>query len=372
MVIINGAGIAGLTLANALHIKGIPYLIIEKSSELSEVGAGIILQNNGIAILQHLELFKKLTGVYAQQMMLGSYGNVNKVDCEHSGMSCFATHRAELQNALLKRLLQQNIKLSTQITNVEKHEASYKVSLSNRESLEADYVVNAAGINSNLHSEPEFLNSGHWCWRAILNSKQPISNSGEFWFGDQRIGFAPINEHQVYLYHVMRLTKPSCSKIQVDLDLPSTEQRIRWIKSKGYQVPEINHMEFSNANWLSHPLIERQIHWGTDNIVAIGDAAHAMTPNLGQGAVLAMEDAMVLSNLIAEKTTNLAQAIKKHRHVRVKKMQTTSRQFGAIAHHPNELFTKLIAFLMSLAPMNMMVKQQVRWMNQFINSTTWK
>src|SRR5258706_9992552 len=73
--------------------------------------------------------------------------------------------------------------------------------------------------------------------------------------------------------------------------------------------------------------------WGQGRTVLIGDAAHAMTPNLGQGAAMAIEDAAVLPEVIASDAP--AEALRKIRHDRVAKVLQDSRRLGQMAHMEN-------------------------------------
>ena len=71
--------------------------------------------------------------------------------------------------------------------------------------------------------------------------------------------------------------------------------------------------------------------WGTRAAVLIGDAAHAMTPNLGQGASMAIEDAVVLAHCLRSRQDWFPTFVEA-RHQRVRWVQLTSRRLGRLLH----------------------------------------
>ncbi len=90
-----------------------------------------------------------------------------------------------------------------------------------------------------------------------------------------------------------------------------------------------------------------------------------MTPNLGQGAVISMEDAMELAELIASKTTSPAAALARLRHKRVSRVHRQSRMFGNIAHSDSRLAKGLKSLVFRALPMRRGVASQVAWMDTF-------
>jgi len=360
MVIINGAGIAGMTLANLLQASGVAYLLIEKAPKLEALGAGIILQNNGLAILEKLDVLRCLNGHDVNEMCVGYNRQIKVLEAQRMGMKCKVVHRADLQSALLSNIPTSNVRLNVCIKHFDIQGQNVHVNLSDGSTLLGSYLVDGSGINSHLFTQPKLFNSNHWCWRSIVNLRQPIARSGEYWFGKQRLGIAPISHTQAYVFHVIDMQKgESESSYPIDV-------RQRWIKQQIEVVDDIKQLDFDDAQWLSHPLLDRDINWGQGRLVAIGDAAHAMTPNLGQGAVLAMEDAFELAKLILKDDTNPAQTMRQNRHKRVKAVHKQSRYVGKIAHNEYWAFKIIKRVFFAFMPMSLAVKAQVKWMNQFI------
>lgn len=376
MIVINGAGIAGLTLANALLAKKLAFVIIEKHAEITELGAGIIIQNNGIAILKQLGLFNDFPHYRPEKMVLSRSGVGFEITPELHGLDNIVVHRADLARVLAKNIPTKNFIFNCSIDKLVKSTDGYHVYDTHGQVHQAEHVVNAAGLHSDLHAKAVINDCALWCWRTIVKTNAPIRQSGEFWFGQQRVGIAPLNDNELYLFHVIKHS----GKTQQQ---PSTAERLSWLKSKSSTLPFIKLLALDECTWLFHPLSDRAINWGEGELIAIGDAAHAMTPNLGQGAVLAMEDAMVLANIIADQHNKkshdgldfsepTAERLKKQRQQRVSAMHRNSRNFGWIAHIQNSLLSKTFLFFISILPTSLLIKAQLAWMNRFIQSNDWR
>lgn len=359
MVIINGAGIAGLTLANALHRQNIPFVVLEQAKELQAIGAGIALQNNGLAILDSLGLGGQPAARPLRQLGGGPANSFRVVDMASVGLRCQVVHRCDLQQRLLANLPKHTLNLNTAIAHHQVNADNISVTLTDGRILTGDYLINCAGIHSTLHAPAILRDSGQWCWRTVVSLTRPVTCFSEVWFGQQRLGIAPIDAHRAYLFHVIRLNPG-----QTPDDFP-TSDREQWIGEQHTVLTDITALTLPNKAWLSHPIMDRQIHWGQGRLVAIGDAAHAMTPNLGQGAVLAMEDAMELANLIAVKHSDPAQGLARLRHKRVARMHWQSWFFGKVAHAHNPIAQALKSLAFRLLPMQKNLQMQVAWMNAF-------
>jgi len=361
MILIAGAGIAGLTLANYLEQAEIPYQLLEQAEKLQVIGAGIMLQNNGLAILEDLGLAGEIRGAVPHSIGIAYRGKMAAAIPDKSGLNAMLVHRAELQRVLLQGIPAKKMRLNKGITSVQRNADETVLQLNDGGFVHGDVLVDAAGLYSNLHGEALLRDSGQWCWRAIVDLSLPISHFGEFWFDEQRVGIGAINDHQAYVFHV--LDQQSGRKAYGYRQ----NEREAWIRSKAKQHPDIAALKFEQVQWLSHSLQERTIHWGCGNTIAIGDAAHGMTPNLGQGAVLAMEDAVVLAQLIKAKTTDLSAALASRRDGRVRKMQKRSWATGKLAHNSSIISRVIKSAMFRVLPMNKAMRLQVDWMNEFIS-----
>ncbi len=366
MICINGAGIAGLTLANCLEKLGVDYFIIEKAEQLRAVGAGIILQQNGLAILKSLDLLTELKAADVEPLCIGSLGKLMYVG-QHKKNQIKAVHRGELQRLLLKNIDSSKIKLKQEVKSYKQSQDMVQVTLNSGEVKTCSLLIEASGINGNIHGHPVLEKTNQWCWRAIVPGKERVRRGVEHWFGKNRVGVFPISDidaqkNDYYIFQVLD------TKLEVDQTIE--QQRLTWLESIQEEVPELANLELSNVKWLSHGLQQRAINWGGGRVIAIGDAAHALTPNLGQGAVLAMEDAYCLANLIQSgvKMNELLTLFVKKRHKRVKLVKMQSLAAGKSAHlvHPVTVFLR--DFIVTSLPASVIQKQQKRFMDDFIDT----
>jgi 2-heptyl-3-hydroxy-4(1H)-quinolone synthase len=361
MVIILGAGIAGLTLANALQKSRQDYVVLERAEKLEPVGAGIILQNNGLAILEKLALRDCIQGSSPKTIALGLGSNPTQTDLLGTGLKALCVTRAELQRVLLLNIPKEKIHLSVDIAGVAQGSHSVVITERQGEIHRGRICVNAAGINSSFHTKPTLRKTDQHCWRALVETTKPLTIFGEYWYGHQRFGIGAVSDRQAYVFHVARITD------DLNADTYHTTDREAWLMSLVSDLPFLENVNFGQAEWLSHPLADREINWGNNRIVAIGDAAHAVTPNLGQGAVIAMEDAIVLARLLKNEQPNLVRSLIAARHRRVKTVQSRSWSAGQFAHSQHWL-VRGIKNLIPYLPSKLAVRLQVAWMNKFIKA----
>ncbi|WP_129124235.1 FAD-dependent monooxygenase [Veronia nyctiphanis] len=357
MIVIEGAGIAGLTLANCLEIQGIDYRVIEQASEIKPIGAGIAVQSNGLAILQALGLEQDVTGCNIEKMTLaGKYFRQELMP--DKGWKVKMVHRATLHHALLKNIPSSKLLLGAEISSHSSTEDSVTCHLADGSDLQGNCLVVASGIHTETHNKPYIRDSGQWCWRTVISGNAERNEGGEYWFDDFRIGVSHIGDGDYYIYQVAKTAQ------QI-----TEEQRLVFWQRDDVRA-RFPFLDVKKAVWLSHPLTERRIDWGQGNVVAIGDAAHALTPNMGQGAVLAMEDAYTLATLLntdySTDWNTLAEQLSALRHQRVKGIQQQSWLFGMLAHWSNPITVLLRDIAMRLSPTDAVLRQQITFFDRFI------
>ena len=339
-----GAGIGGLTTALAFEQRGIDYQIFEKAPILNEVGAGIWLAPNALQVLEHLEVLDevKRSGNSIDRITLGlaelTILSDNYQDSIKSifGYSTIAIHRAELQNILFSKIPSRKIHLGKGFSSFEKlSEGKTRIYFEDNSEIETCFLIGADGINSKIRKQlfpnSEIRYSGQTCWRGVANYKldNHFGNRGIELWGDQvRFGMSKIGHDKVYWFAVA-LDKAN------QKDISPTKENLLG--------------KFSNFHPLCNQLIDATVeseiirndindlrslkNWHKSRICLIGDAAHATTPNLGQGGAQAIEDAYYLSNLIDKQSEdNIFDLFQSIREEKVKSIVNQSWMTGKMAH----------------------------------------
>jgi 2-polyprenyl-6-methoxyphenol hydroxylase-like FAD-dependent oxidoreductase len=347
MVGIVGGGIAGLTLALALEKLDVDYQLFEKAETLNEVGAGIWLAPNALQVLSWLAVLYdvRLLGNEIDQMsitdkLMNPFNTASQEWIkEKFGYSTYAIHRAKLQTLLYKRIPPAKIKLGYSFTEVQKIKGrnTANIVFENGEEIETDCLIGADGIHSKIRSQifPKSMirYSGQTCWRGISNIKLPndLQHQGfELWGEEIRFGFSRISENQVYWFAVCK-SPPQMEDVTENL----LERLFDMYKDYNPLVCRIitnTPIDKILRNDIND--LERLPKWYNNLVCLIGDAAHATTPNMGQGGAQAIEDAYFLSHYIMTKES-YPQAFEKFQQKRTKKIKgivNQSWQMGQLAH----------------------------------------
>lgn len=371
-VIIQGAGIAGLTLAAALQKKGIEFLLIEKAAEIRAVGAGIVLGSNALLELAKILELPKLTslGLPLQELrILDARGQSlmstpSRID--ESAPEALGIHRHAIHSTLLAELPSQKIRLGVEVQSFTQVDRHLSIELSDGTRLEADYLIGADGLRSAVRTklfedqyQPQF--TGYTCWRAVLEYSLPEPRVAlELWGTGRRFGIVPISSTEVYVFATLNVSREAYEKRETDLPAKELLERFSGFSPL---VRDIWRSAVSRGKLIHNDLEELPRHaWGYDRVILIGDAAHAMTPNLGQGAAMGIEDATCLATLLAERAgvenTVLRQLVSL-RHSRVEWIAKKSRELGRIGQMENTVGIWARNRALKLTP-NFMVRENTR------------
>ncbi|MCU0344042.1 MAG: FAD-dependent monooxygenase [Ignavibacterium sp.] len=359
-ILINGGGIAGLTAAIALRKLGIETEVFESAQEIKPVGAGLVIQSNAIKALEYLGIeddIIKSANPINQLAILNEEGGVIKNQKPASNnrelFSGLAIHRHSLHQ-ILKSYLLENILF----TNKKAISFSYKdekviLHFENGSTAEGDFLIGADGINSNIrlqllpHSKMRY--AGYFCWRSIIENTNPkITEATETWGSNGRFGIVPINGNKIYWYATVNSDQFDV-KIK-HYSLKNLREHFDNYHSLVRQILE----KSSDDNLIKNPIcdIKPLNQFAFDKILLIGDAAHATTPNLGQGACQAIEDVMILHQEIAS-GKGIPSAFRSFERRRVEKTKfiiETSRKLGAIGQIENKFLISLRNIIFKLTP----------------------
>jgi 2-polyprenyl-6-methoxyphenol hydroxylase-like FAD-dependent oxidoreductase len=365
-VAIIGGGITGLTTAIALKKLNINFKVFEKSPVLNEVGAGIWLQSNSLKVFDWLGVGEKVrnAGIFLDRAEITNPDLKplrifrQNVLAQANENSIISIHRARLQKILYEALPDKTIEMGKEYKSHEVKNGKVLIKF-NEGSFESDLLVGADGINSKVRklmfpfSATRY--SGQTSWRGVARMKLKGSNNTarESWGKGIRFGFTPVSEEEVYWFAVA--IRPEKQK-----DNPNElkNELIKMYDSFDPVVIELIHNTPHNKIIRTDISdLHRLDSWHLSKACLIGDAAHATTPNLGQGAGQGIEDAFYISKILSENpdTAKAFILFEKERRNKVDYIVNTSWNLGKMAHHP--FGQRILKLTLKLMPEKLAVHQ---------------
>lgn len=348
MIDIVGGGIGGLTTAIGLEHRGLPYRIFEQSKELKAVGAGIILGNNAMQVFRHFNLDKQIanigTEIEAMNITDSKLRVLSKIDLrkyeKKYQLKNIAIHRGKLQELLLNEIQSNVLLLDHKLSSISSDENHAVLHFQNQKSVDSGLTIGADGIYSkvreSINPNDVIRPTNQICWRGVAYCE--VSNKydhelNEAWGYGQRFGFVKIAENTIYWYALLVNVSKEISKTELADNFEEFDPVVREIIDSTEEL-SIHSSLIEDVKPMST--------WFKKRIVLLGDAAHAATPNLGQGAGQAIEDAFVLSHCLYKH--DQAEALSQFQKLRKKKVDMVvkvSRQIGQISHVQNKLVSNL-------------------------------
>ena len=300
-VLIVGGGIGGLCLAAALRRRDIASEIVEREPAWTTVGAGISFYPNGVRALRQLGLDDAVVSAGAvihRVRTCDREGNVvNEIPGERwPGIGqTFAIHRASLQRILLQAVGDTPLHMGTTVESLHDRGDVVDITLTNGRSLNAGLVVGADGIRSRVRElgvgrlAPRYV--GQMYWRGAVDTE--LVDTATMLFGKDRfVALLPLGSGVTYV------------ALQQHSPEPFGDASLDRFADFGGPTPGAIEALRGDPNLHFGPAeeIERD-EWRSGRVMLIGDAAHACSPTLAQGGSLAIEDAIVLAELLASTTT---------------------------------------------------------------------
>ncbi len=340
-VLIVGGGLGGLSLGIALRKANIEAEIVEIHEEFNVYGVGIIQQANALRALDAL-------GVADETMRRGSpYGKVKM--CAPTGfsfaeignppMAHYPIHngisRKLLHDILYEAAVKNGVVFRMGLTVSELENEGTRVGVKFTDGTEGSYqlVVGADGANSKVRSlifgdyKPEYIGSSVWRYAF---KRHPDLETGYMFMGKRtKLGLIPMTADTMYMFVV--------SAEGADNPIIPQAEMVDRLKAyvREYPAPMVQDIveqitDNDKVNYRPLETLMMTEPWYKNRVVLIGDAAHTTIPQLGSGAALAIEDAVVLAELLAtdDSVDNILKNYMTRRYDRCKTIVDVSNQLA--------------------------------------------
>jgi 3-hydroxybenzoate 6-monooxygenase len=354
-VLIAGGGIGGLAAALGLAQKGIRSILLEKASQLGEIGAGIQLGPNAFHAFDYLGVGEAARGmaVYIDQLRLMdalTAEEITHVDLGDAFRARFrnpyaVVHRGDLHGVFLRACESHeliDLRVSSEVAGYEQDGSSVTARLTNGERVTGRLLIGADGLWSNVRKQvvadgPPLV-SGHTTYRSVIPTEQMPEdlrwNAATLWAGPKcHIVHYPLSGWKVFnlvvTYH-NDAPEPVAGK-------PVSDEEV--MQGFGHVHERAREIIRHGRNWRLWVLCDRDPveRWVDGRVALLGDAAHPMLQYFAQGACQAMEDAVCLSHMLAAHDDHAAafEAYRAQRFLRTAKVQLMSRAIGEHIYHPS-------------------------------------
>jgi salicylate hydroxylase len=339
-IAIVGGGLAGLATVQALRSVGIEADVYEAAPALGEIGAAVNTSPQAVKALQAIGVGETIAavahrsrGIYTRNMQTGEFLEFNDryKAAERYGAPYYTFHRADLLDALAGGLDRDTIHLGHRLIGLEEQSDRVALAFANGARVEAEFVIGADGVRSvvrqALYGDDNPTYTGQMVWRTLLQGSDVPAEVLEPMGHTQWVG--PGCHFIAYYIRGGRM-----------VNVVTQEDTDKWVE-EGWSIrgdPDEMRLSFPDpeprlatllglvtecSKWglFARPLTR---NWGRGRVQLIGDAAHAMLPNAGQGACQAFEDAYILARWL-EACRDPVEAFAHFRRIRIPRVHGVQR-----------------------------------------------
>lgn len=371
-VIIIGGGVGGLCTAIALQKIGIEATVYERAGTFGDVGSGLSLWANAISALRrlgpadgviaagakiHHGQIRTRTGKILAQT---GPGELEKMFGEPS----IVIHRTALHQVLLDALPPETVRTGATCTGLEQDREGVTAYFAGGRQARADVIVGADGVRSAIRRQLfpaiELRYAGYTAWRGVVQTGDEIALgiTSESWGCGNRFGILRLDAERVYWFATAN-SAPGKTY--------GAEERKSLLQGifQEWHHPVAHLIEQTPAASILHNDIydvQPMARWSKGRVTLLGDAAHPTTPNMGQGACMAIESADVLAQCLSQNDdveTALAE-YERRRRPRTARITNQSWQIGRVGQLENGLACTLRNALFRLMPAGILKGQMAR------------
>jgi 2-polyprenyl-6-methoxyphenol hydroxylase-like FAD-dependent oxidoreductase len=314
-VIVVGGGIAGLSAAIGLRRTGHDVIVLERAPRIDPVGAGLTLFANAMSALDRLGMRDGVAarGAPAKRSAILTWEGRELTEVPADLLEgTIAIHRADLQRELAAAAGE--VRLGAKITAVEQHDDGVVARGADGREERGDLLIGADGLSSVIRSaiadaRPRY--AGYTAWRGVSPVPVEPGRLTESWGVGERFGLVDIERGRTYWF----ATKNAPER---EPDEPQGRKAEILRRFSGWHEPIAAVVEAADESAILRNdvyYLEPLPSWSDGRVVLVGDAAHATTPGVGQGAAQAIEDAVVLADRVA-RSGDLATALADYEAIR--------------------------------------------------------
>ena len=348
--LIIGGGIGGVSTAVALRRVGIDAVVFEQADALREIGAGLTVWTNAVKALRKLGAGDSMlaSGSIVERFEARNWRGEVLVETPFGelgrklGAPNVIIHRAELLRGLTKLMDERSVHCHARCVGFGQNSRSVTACFADGRKAEGDLLIGADGLHSvirtKLFGESKPRYAGYTCWRGLaqfVHEEFPTGYSFETWGPGRRFSIHHCGLGRVFWYATKNLPE----------GMPAAKaghqaEVLEWFREWHAPIPEVIKATESSAI-LRNDIVDRKPvkRWGQHRVTLLGDAAHPTTPNLGQGACQAMEDAVVLASCLRA-ASDVPAALRSYEALRMARSANITNQswlIGKICQWENPL-----------------------------------
>jgi 2-polyprenyl-6-methoxyphenol hydroxylase-like FAD-dependent oxidoreductase len=300
-VVVAGGGIGGLSAAIALRRAGHQVVVLERAPKIAAVGAGITLFGNAMSALEQLGVREAVIarGAAATRSAILAFSGRQLTELPSDLLEgTVAIHRADLHAVLAE--VAEDVRVDHEVVALEQHDRGVVVRTASGAEETCDLLVGADGVNSVVRyaiADTRARYAGYMAWRGVAPVAVEAGRLTESWGVGERFGLVDIGHGRTYWFATKNAAEaeaeePAARKAEILRRFSHWHEPIAAVIAA---TPDDTILR--NAVYYLEPLPR----WSKGRIVLLGDAAHATTPGVGQGAAQAIEDAVVLGAQLARR-----------------------------------------------------------------------
>ena len=368
-VLIIGGGIGGLSAAVALRRVGIAARVFERAPEIREVGAGVTIWSNAVKALRCLGLEQQFRSLGSEMRRINfrspSGRLISSTDVEEVSRACgapsVALHRADLQRMLLDALEGEGVLTEKECAGITQDPHGVAARFAGGAEATGTIAVGADGIRSavaaSLFGREELRKARYYCYRAIADTPQSSRHEvlSLLLPGIQFGAFPEVRPNETYWF--LCVNGPSGSAAP-----GAAHEHSDLLRSVAGKLPPGPGQIIAQTD--PERILVDEVHdrpgrtlWGRGRISLLGDAAHPTTPTFGQGACMAIEDAVVLADSLrrAQDPVSGLRDYENRRRSRTAMITRLSWRYGNILQweHPAMVTWRTIFAASPLGPWNL-------------------